>query len=120
MLHRRMAMEQTELLFNKNGTTTAANEAGRITINGISSTSNDINNILGYLVRKFVIFSKYVKTKHVIAERWKPPARAINDIPLILLLYNSTKAQYTKATAVHCLMPFIWLLKNVDTVTTRK
>ena len=30
------AMTQTELLFNKNGTTNAANEAGRITISGIT------------------------------------------------------------------------------------
>ena len=35
------AMAQGELLFNKNGTTNAANATDRITINGITSTSND-------------------------------------------------------------------------------
>ena len=40
------AMAQDELLFNKNGTTTAANEAGRITIKGLSSTSNDVADLM--------------------------------------------------------------------------
>ncbi|MBO5900771.1 MAG: right-handed parallel beta-helix repeat-containing protein, partial [Lentisphaeria bacterium] len=39
------ALAQGELLFNKNGTTTAANETDRITINGVTSTSNDVDAI---------------------------------------------------------------------------
>ena len=40
------ALAQGELLFNKNGTTTAANETDRITINGVTSTSNDVDAII--------------------------------------------------------------------------
>ncbi|MBE6394639.1 MAG: hypothetical protein E7044_11370, partial [Lentisphaerae bacterium] len=39
------AMSQSELLFNKNGTTTEANEAGRIIVKGMSSADNDITDL---------------------------------------------------------------------------
>ena len=41
------AMAQTELLLNKNVTATAANEAGRVTITGLTSSSNDVAALLG-------------------------------------------------------------------------
>jgi len=40
------AMAQSGLLFNKNGTTNAANEADRITINGLNSNDNDVTDLL--------------------------------------------------------------------------
>ena len=40
------AMKQTELLVNKNGTTSAANEADRILIDGLTSSKNNIADLL--------------------------------------------------------------------------
>ncbi|MBR7103724.1 MAG: hypothetical protein IKC65_02170, partial [Lentisphaeria bacterium] len=40
------AMAQEELLFNKNATTNAANEAGRIYISNLTSTDNDVTELM--------------------------------------------------------------------------